>query len=95
LQIGGFLFDLFDYGVFDIPLPSTIILVAQIGNLIAIFTLLAIIVRMPVAIPSNKVDLDELAVSGSFAPLLFHDDLFILFRDAQYQWKSTPHFGVG
>jgi hypothetical protein len=32
------------YGVFDIPLPS---MVAQVGNLIAIFILRAIIVRMP------------------------------------------------
>ena len=60
LQIGGVIFD---YSVFDIPLPPFIILVGEIGNLIAIFILLATIARIPVAIPSTKVDRDEL-VSG-------------------------------
>ena len=64
LQIGGFIYD---YGVFDIPFPSTIVLAAQVGNMIAILILLSIIVRMPVAIPSSKVDRNEL-VSGDYPP---------------------------
>ena len=89
LQIGGFIFD---YGVFDIPLPPTVVLGAQVGNLVAILALLAIIVRMPMAIPSNKVDRDEL-VSGGFPPpyRLF----YIPFRDEQFQRKTTRHYGVG
>lgn len=61
LQIGGFLFD---YGVFDIPLPPTVVLVAHFGNLIAILILLTIVVKMPVAIPSDKMDLNKLVICG-------------------------------
>jgi hypothetical protein len=88
VQIGGFIFD---YGVFDIPLPPTIILSAQVGNLIGVLILLSIIVRMPLAIPSNNVDRDEL-VSGDYPTPC---DVFILFRHEQYQWKTTLHCGVG
>lgn len=70
LQIGGFIFD---YGIFDIPLPPTLVLVAQVGNLTAIFTLLAVTVRMPMAIPSNKVDRNALVSGGSSSP--YHNRL--------------------
>jgi hypothetical protein len=88
LQIGGFIFD---YGVFDIPLPPTIILSAQVGNLIAILILLSIIVRMPLAIPSNNVDRHEIVSGGYPTPY----EAFILFRHEQYQWKTTLHCGAG
>ena len=89
LQIGGFVFD---SGVFGIPLPPTVVLVGHFGNLIAILILLAIVVSMPVAIPSNKVDRNEL-VSCSFCQpsenLSLHD------RDVRYHWRTTRRFGVG
>ena len=88
LQIGGFIFD---YGAFDIPLPPKIVLGAQVGNLIAISVLLSKIVRMPMAIPSNKVDRDEL-VSCFSSP---HTMFYIPFRDEQFQRKTTRHYGVG
>jgi len=66
LQIGGFLYD---YGVFDTPLPPTVVLGAQVTNLIAILILLSIIVRMPMAIPSNKVDRNELVSGGYLLPV--------------------------
>jgi hypothetical protein len=72
LQIGGFIFD---YGVFGIPFPSTVGLVGQVGNMIVILVLLSIIVRMPVAIPSSRVDRKEI-VSGGYPPPC---DVFIFF----------------
>jgi hypothetical protein len=68
LQIGGFMFD---YTAFDTPLPPTVVLGAQVGNLIAISILLSIIVRMPMAIPSNNVDRDELVSGGYSSPMRY------------------------
>jgi hypothetical protein len=45
---------------------------------------------MPMAIPSKKVDRDEL-VSGSYPPPY---DVFILFRDEHYQRKTISTVGL-
>ncbi|KAF9526193.1 multidrug resistance-associated ABC transporter [Crepidotus variabilis] len=62
LQIGGFIFD---RGVFGTPLPSALILSAHVVNIVAILILLSIVVSMPLALPSSRVDPTEIGRSVS------------------------------
>lgn len=53
LQLGGVIFD---HSVLGVPLPSTLTLVALTMNLVVIFVLLTVVLSMPLAIPSSRVD---------------------------------------
>ena len=61
IRMGGFIFD---YAVSDIPLPPPIIFTTQVINMVAVLVLLVVTVRMPLAIPSNIVEIEKL-VSGT------------------------------
>ncbi|KAF9555963.1 multidrug resistance-associated ABC transporter [Agrocybe pediades] len=62
LQLGGVLFD---HSVLEAPLPSKSVLFALVANILAILALLTIVVTMPLAIPSNRVDKKEIGYSIS------------------------------
>ena len=53
LRIGGILFD---HNVFGLPWPSTTTLVALSTNLLALFVLLVVVLRTPLALPSNRIN---------------------------------------
>lgn len=57
LQIGGVLFE---NSVLGVPLPSTFTMTVLIVNLLTIFVLLTVVLTMPLAIPSNRVDKQEI-----------------------------------
>jgi uncharacterized membrane protein len=57
LQLGG---ALFDHSVLAAPLPSILVMIALISNLVTILVLLAVTVSMPLAVPSNRVDPKEI-----------------------------------
>jgi len=57
LQVGGFVFD---RAIFDVPLPTISFLLAQIGNLLVISVLLIMIVKMPLAVPSSRVNKEDI-----------------------------------
>jgi len=61
LQLGGVLFD---HSVLSAPLPSALIVTALITNLISILLLLAVTVSMPLAVPSNRVDPNDIVSRG-------------------------------
>ena len=53
LRIGGILFD---HNVFGSPWPSTITLVALSANLLALLVLLIVVLKIPLALPSNRIN---------------------------------------
>ena len=53
LRIGGILFD---HNVFGSPWPSTITLVALSANLLALLVLLIVVLNIPLALPSNRIN---------------------------------------
>lgn len=57
LQAGGIIYD---YNVFQAPLPSAPIIAAQSVNLITVIVLLVIILEMPLAQPSNQVKKEDI-----------------------------------
>ena len=57
LQIGGYLFD---HSVFDIPLPSGPETTAHILSSLALIALIAVVLTMTFAIPSARVDQNEI-----------------------------------
>ena len=53
LRIGGILFD---HIVFGLPWPSTITLVALSANLFALLVLLIVVLNIPLALPSSRIN---------------------------------------
>ena len=53
LRIGGILFD---HHVFGLPWPSTITLVALSVNLLALLVLLIVVLNIPLALPSSRIN---------------------------------------
>jgi len=60
IQMGGFMFD---FAVFNFPLPPPIILTTQGCNMVAVLVLLVVTVRMPLAIPSNTMAKEKIVSS--------------------------------
>jgi len=89
LQVGGFVID---YTVFDIPLPATFFVFAQIGNLLAISALLGIIVKMPLAFPSSRVNKEDLVSQPCRS---VSDGILSRCRAVPSRWKTIPLCGVG
>ena len=67
LQLGGVLFD---HSVLSAPLPSTLAMTALVANLLSILVLLAVTVSMPLAVPSNRVDHNDIVIRIPFPHLL-------------------------
>ena len=61
LRIGGIFFD---HNVFDLPWPSTITLVALSANLLALLVLLIVVLNTPLALPSNKINKNDIVSYG-------------------------------
>ena len=61
LRIGGILFD---HNVLGSPWPSTITLVALSANLLALFVLLIVVLNIPLALPSNRVNKKDIVSYG-------------------------------
>ena len=70
----------FDHDVYQLPLPSRIALVAQVANLAVITFLLATVLNMPFAVPSAKVDKED--VGKSVCP----DDYCSLWDWITFHW---------
>jgi hypothetical protein len=60
LELGGYLYD---NGVYGAPLPSRYILAAIITNLVGATGLLAVVAGMPLAIPSERVEKEDIVSS--------------------------------
>lgn len=88
LQVGGFMFD---YAVFDTPLPTTFFLLVQIGNLLVISVLLIMIAKMPLAIPSSRVNKEDI-VSQLYFCIWRHSKSR---RAVPSRRKTIPLYGVG
>jgi len=61
LRIGGILFD---HNVFGSPWPSTITLVALSSNLLALLVLLIVVINIPFALPSNRINKKDIVGYG-------------------------------
>ncbi|THH14161.1 hypothetical protein EW146_g6141 [Bondarzewia mesenterica] len=59
-NFGGIIYDL---KILDLPLPSPLIIVAHVLNLVAILVLLLVILDMPLAVPSKRVDKEQIGAS--------------------------------
>ena len=70
----------FDHGVYQLPLPSRLVLVARVVNLSILTVLLAIVLNMPLAVPSASIDKD--AVGKSVSP----EDYCSLWDRISFQW---------
>ncbi|KAF8153792.1 multidrug resistance-associated ABC transporter [Crassisporium funariophilum] len=77
LQLGG---AMFDHGVSGMPLPSTLSLVALSVNLFAISVLLLVVVGMPLALPSSRIN--EKEIGHSVSP----EDYTPLWRWITFTW---------
>ncbi|KAF9471234.1 hypothetical protein BDN70DRAFT_888357 [Pholiota conissans] len=62
LQLGGVWFD---HNILAIPYPSAFTIAGLIANLLTVFALLTVVLSMPLAIPSNRVDKAEIGRSVS------------------------------
>ncbi|KAI0782312.1 multidrug resistance-associated ABC transporter [Abortiporus biennis] len=71
---------LYDYRVQGIPLPPSWIVTGHIGNVLATFTLLALVFSMPLAIPSQLIDKEE--IGKSISP----EDYTSLWGWASFSW---------
>jgi len=60
--LGG---SLFDHSVYQLPLPSQMVLTARVVNLSVLAILLVIVLNMPFAVPSAGVDKDDVGKSVS------------------------------
>jgi hypothetical protein len=67
LQLGGVLVD---HSVLSTPLPSALAMIALIANLLSVLALLAVTVRMPLAVPSNNVDSKDIVIRISSSHIL-------------------------
>ena len=61
LRLGGILFD---HNVFGSPWPSTITLFALSANLLSLLVLLIMVLKIPMALPSNRIDKKEIVSQG-------------------------------
>lgn len=57
LRLGG---EFYDWNVYQLPLPSTLTVVANVLNLVVIMALLAVVLSLPVNVPSKYVDPNEI-----------------------------------
>lgn len=57
LMLGGIVFD---HNIYGVPLPGTAVIVARSVNLAAVVGLLLLLFNMPLAIPSERVDVDQI-----------------------------------
>ena len=55
----------FDHTVYQLPLPSPVVLIARVVNLFVLVILFVIVLGMPFAVPSAKVKKDEIGKSVS------------------------------
>jgi hypothetical protein len=62
IVLGG---SFFDYSVYQLPLPSSVVLVARVVNLSVLAILFAIVLNMPFAVPSARINKDEVGKSVS------------------------------
>ncbi|KAF8812935.1 multidrug resistance-associated ABC transporter [Phlegmacium glaucopus] len=62
LQIGGIMFD---YAIFGSPSPSTLTLIALSANLLALLILLIVVLNIPLALPSNRINKKDVGYSVS------------------------------
>ncbi|OBZ77340.1 ATP-dependent bile acid permease [Grifola frondosa] len=77
LTFGG---SLYDHGVHGMPLPPPVELVAHFANLGALLVLLLVIFNMPLAIPSKRVNKDDIGTSIS------PEDYTTLWGWASFRW---------
>ena len=54
----------FDYNVLGSPWPSTITLVALSANLLALLILLVVVLNIPLALPSNRINKKDIVSYG-------------------------------
>ena len=89
LQIGGIWFN---HNVFGSPWPSTLTLVALSTNLLALLVLLVVVLNIPLALPSNRINKKDI-VSHSLSFQLQIQQYAI--RVIQFLQKITHHSGDG
>ena len=62
IVLGG---SFFDHSVYQLPLPSSVVLAARVVNLSVLTVLLTIVLGMPFAIPSTRINKDDVGKSVS------------------------------
>ena len=62
ITLGGLFFD---HSVYQLPLPSQVVLVARVVNLSVLIILLIIVLNMPFAVPSARINKDDVGKSVS------------------------------
>lgn len=92
IQIGGLVYD---NTVSDTPLPPTLILIIQVSSLAAVLILLVVTVRMPFAIPSNRVEIEKLVSRTRMSVYLQLIPKADSYRATPSLWRTTLRFGVG
>ena len=89
LRLGGILFD---HNVLGIPWPSAITLVALSANLLALLVLLIVVLNIPLALPSNRINKKDI-VSRSL--LFYHNSNNTVSRVIQFLQRTTHRSGDG
>lgn len=77
LELGGYLYD---YNVYDIPLPSRFVFAGIGVSLVATTGLLGVVLSMPLAIPSERVKKEDI-VSDSFSARSAYSSFIGSYRD--------------
>ena len=87
LRIGGILFD---HNIFGLPWPSTITLVALSANLLALLVLLIVVLNIPLALPSNRINKNDI-VSYSLHFIYYLNNVLL----GLYNFSRELHITLG
>jgi hypothetical protein len=92
LLFGGMIFD---YNAVDLPLPHTSVVFAFLTNLVAIGILLAVIINMPLALPSKLVRKEDIVTYAFFTHATFILTQWGLSRANRFPQKTIQRYSIG
>ena len=87
VRLGGILFD---HSVFGSPWPSTITLTALSTNLLVLLVLLIVVLGIPMALPSNKINKKDIVSDGRHVDYNFNNTFSGLFS-----FSGELHIALG
>ena len=91
LRLGGILFD---HNVLGSPWPSTITLITLSANLLALLVLLIVVLNIPLALPSNRINKKDIVSCVLHFDCNFNN-MFHVFRVTRFLQRITRRSGDG